>query len=1620
MTLLFWIVLALLFIYILPASTLLFVLCILGWAFAWGIVFKSAKNKIRFFLIFLLLIFSTWGVIQLTPVQNWLVSKVTRTLSRELKTKIGIRHINFDLFNKMLVEGVLIEDKKKDTLLYAGTLKVNITDWFFFKDRPVLTYIGLSDAVINLNRTDTAWNYQFLVDYFSGSTPKTNTGKGTIQIDLKILDLHNIVFNKEDGWIGQDMKGSVKKLYLTVEDFDLSKNQVAINEINLEDPVFKLLEFTGNRPPAVSNTNLEAPIPDSGQLRWNPGHLQLSIRKLYVKNGSFFNERETERAPFIDHFDGQHFIFSNINGELQNIFLANDTLTTDIKISAKEKSGFEIKKLTANLKLTPEIMEFNNLEVRTDKSRMGNYYAMRFKDFNADMSDFLHSVKLEGHFDKSYIHADDIAFFAPELKTWNRLIYFEGDAKGSIDNLSVTQFTLNTDNTKIKGDLSLKGLPDINGTFIDFKSNDLQTTYTDITRLVPALRNAGLKQLSRLGNIRFTGNFTGFIKDFVAYGNINTSLGSINADLNMKLPDDHLPTYSGKISSRGFYLGKLINSNQLGKVALDGKVKGSGFALNNLDVDFDGRVHSVEFSGYNYQHITMNGRFVKSFFTGELDINDPNLKIVNLRGSMSLSGDTTKFNLDADLQLANLQQLKITRDNFSMSGLLNLDFVGNNIDDFLGTAKMYNAVLKHDTSTLSFDYLNLNSFIADGQKTLNLKTNEAEGTLTGRFKILKLPDAFKVFLNRYYPSYFKKPNEFTGDQDFSFLIKTNEVDKYVRLFDKRLKGFDNAVFSGNLKMEKNEFNINASIPEFSYDGKSFETIELSSKGNLDSLKTNVSVRDFAISDSLHFPNTQLIFSSKNDLSTIQLSTSASKTLSDAKLNASLQTYTDGVKINIFPSSFILNDKKWDLARDGEITIRKSFIEANDLRFTQGNQEIVISTELDDLSDHTNLVANLKEVNISDFTPLFLKQPRLEGILTGTVKLRDPFGKQVIEFDASTKEFRLDNQEIGLVKLAGEVNTHSGLITMKADAEGKLYKFNMDGSYNYKDSSAKQMDIGFHAEKFEMGILDNYLGGIFSNMKGNLNSDLKVYGGTDHRYVTGTVNITEGELKVIYTQCVYKFSNETIIFNPDEIDLGFLQLKDTLNNTGTASGKLEHRFFTDFGFNDIRFETGKMLLLNTNSRDNSQFYGKVIGKALMTLNGPVSDMRMNITGEPSLLDSSHISIPTSTSQETGKIDYIDFIQYGSKMEDEFKGRKETNFLVNMNLKANPACKIDVILDELTGDIIKGRGYGLLNITVGTKEPLTMRGRYDITGGEYKFNFQTFLQKYFTINTGSITWNGDPYEALINIDAEYLAYNVDLSSLATSRGKFQVKSNLNIIAHLTNTLKAPKIAFEFEFPQNQQTDYSKDPVLLENLKKFSKDENEQNRQVASLLLFNTFMNDNNGGFGASTASFLSGTAGQVISGFLNNQLTRVFQKLFNDPTITPYISFNSNYNLTSTELINALEASGNFGFKKAYNNGRLIVSLGGNIDYNNPYVLQARQTNVLLTPDITVEYFLSKDGKLRIVGFNRTVVDATLGQRNRTGLRLSYSRDFDKYTKAERIALREEKKKYKDQKEAAGKQ
>jgi hypothetical protein len=1524
-----------------------------------------------------------YGVLQISPVQTWLVSKVTRDLSQKLHTKVTVKKVDFRFFNKMLLEGVMVEDLHRDTLLYAGTARVNVNDWFFLKDRISLDYVSLDDAVVNMHRSDSVWNYQFLVDYFV--KPSKSTGnKKTIELDLKELHFNNIRFNKIDEWVGQNMIASMKKMDLTMDSLNLDKKQVAIKDLYLEQPQFYQSDYNGHKPPQPNLTAVLEKIPVISAFKWNNSGWVISVDKFQIFDGTFRNDKYTERPVYSDRFDGQHLLFSSITGSMNNIYFRNDTLTSKISLTAKERSGLLVKKLKADMRFTPEIMEFRNLDLVTNRSRLGDYYSMRYNAFNQDMGSFIHNVTLEADFKESTLSSDDLAIFDPKLSNWNRVFNIEGKAKGTIDNFSAHNMKIRTGNTYIDGDIAIRGLPDINSTYIDFNSKQLLTNYNELVAIAPSLRNLRNPAIHKLGNIRYTGNFTGFLNDFVAYGTLGTALGTLTVDLNMKLPEGGTPVYSGKLSTNGFDVGQFTNIKDLGTVALNGTLKGRGFSLNELNTDFTGNVSRLDFAGYSYRNIIVDGNFEKKIFKGRLSVDDPNLRIRSLEGSLSLSGKEIVFNLEADLQSANLKNLNLSKDNLRLSGLFNLNFSGNNIDNFLGTARVYNAILQHDTTRLSFDSLTLISQLRGSDKYLSLQSNEIDASLLGNFKVMELPDAFNVFLGRYYPSYIKLPSYAVSNQDFSFDIKTRQVDEYIRLFDKRLSGFNNAEINGSLKLDSYELKINASVPEFSYDGKIFTNTVLQGNGNRDTLLADIAVEDIQLNDSLHLPDTRLKLAANNNLSLIKLNTSAGKTLSDAELNASIQTLSDGVRIHFFPSSFVLNDKKWQLEKDGEITIRKNYLDANEVKFVHENQQIVLSTELDDVTDNTHLVARLQNVAIEDFAPFVITDPKLKGLLTGTATIRDPFGRTIVEFTGVADSFSLNERYIGKVLLEANANTNTGLVKFKTSAADKDYVFDLNGSYNYKDSTGDQMDIDFLSDRFNINILEPYLGTIFNKINGIAKSNLKISGNAAHQYLTGEATIDSGSVTVAYTQCRYLFNNQTIQFGKDLIDLGRIRLKDTLNNEGTVSGKMYHRFFKDFSFENMRFETGKMLLLNTTRKDNSQFYGNVVGRALMTMSGPVTNLQMNITGEPSITDSSHIYLPTGTTKENNAIDYIEFIQFGTEMDNPFGSNQSANIVVNMNLTANPACQIDVILDEETGDIIKGRGNGQLNIRVGNREALNMRGRYDITRGDYTFNFQTFIRKPFTLTRGSITWNGDPYEAVIDMDAEYLAKNVDMSSINNS----QQKEDITILSHLTGSLKKPLISFDFELPE--KSELNRDYITVRRLADFKNDENVMNKQVASLLLFNSFISDQQNFLSQeNTIALATNTIGGVISGWLTNIFNKELEKATKG-VISPYIDINPTLNLQNAA--SQLQANVRAGLKILLSS-RLNIIIGGNLDYNNPYTQIDRKG--LFTPDITIEWLLNKDGSLRVVGFNRTsILDPTSGQRNRSGLQLSYRKDFNK--------------------------
>jgi hypothetical protein len=1566
------------------------------------LIIKTVTNLKKFLKILqwfivsiLLLIIMLWFALKIPAVQNFVAQKVVTRLSQELKTKVTVKRVNFSLFNFMNIEGLYIEDLQKDTLLYAGVAQVKITDWFFLKDKAQLSYIALSDVKAKTYRKDSVWNYQFIADLFKSNPNSTNKKKG-IELDLKYILLNNLHLNQKDEWLGQNQEITLKKLELNANDINFNKQNIDIASLIIKDPIYSNSAYARLKKPNPIVTADTTGVTKHWKLfGWN-----IAIGSIDIENGTVQNDKATNR-PQYEYFDGQHLLFSKINMKAKNVKWNTDTVTFTTDITAVERSGLEIKKFTSAIKAYPNTIVFNKLLLETPNSTIQNAIAFSFDDFNTDISDFINKININANLVNTNISNKDLILFAPKLKELNKDYFIEGKIRGTVANFKSQNLLIKTGNTIVKGNLNITGLPNIKETFIDFSKGNIQTNYDDITSLVPSLKKVKGVSLNKLGQINYDGSFTGFINDFVTYGTLKTNLGTVITDLNMKLPEGGIPNYSGKVATTSFELGRLLNNSKIGTIGFNGKMKGEGFTLNTIKTDIDGTLSKLDYGTYTYQDISVNGRVENKRFKGIIDAKDANL-IAKLDGTVDFNGNSPLFDIKANIDRAHFKKLQFTKEDFSLTGKVGLNFKGSNIDDFDGTIKLDGATLSKDGKALPFDYITLQSLKTPQGRHLLFNSTEFEGYVKGNFSYKNIVNAFSLFLYQYYPSVFAKPKSFDQNQNFEFEITTKNVDEYTKLIRKDLLGFNDAHIKGRINSITKDAAFDAEIPYFGLQDYKFNNLVLNGIGSTDSLTVKGNVGKLIYKDSLEFDNTVLNINTINNQSTFSLQSSSDNgTLNELDVNGNILVYNDGVQVNFEPSSFTVNGQKWLLEKNGEVILRKNVIYAENMKFVNGDQEIVIRNELGKDDESQSLVADVKNVEIGDFTQLFIKTNKFSGKLNGQISVKDPTGKPTISTDeTSITNFVKDGEPIGKLDINAGYNIATKKVTYTVNSkENKNYKFNVDGSYDPSDTTGTTIRNKINLQGTNVKVIANYLSGVFKDIDGTVKGDVEIFGSAKKQFILGNVEIDDTlSMTVKYTNVPYKVPKGSIVFNARDIDFSGLKIQDSLQNKGLVKrGKIEHDgFFKEMDF-DIVVESEKMLLLNTNRNLNPTFYGYAIGDAKMKLKGRLENLKMDITAN-NPADAKLVLVTGAQGRTLGKADFIDFKTYGREMGSN-KKIATGNIDITMRITATPKIQMQVILDELAGDNIVARGDGNIVLGIATGGDISLNGSYTVQEGSYSFNLRTWIPKPFKIEKGStISWSGDPYKADIGINAIYKTQSkVSLSDLFTNINSSAPKTSfLEVTAKLEGNLLKPDIKFGIRYPSTE----TKDPQIENLLELIRKDESELNKQVAFLVLFDKLLpyrnNNNNAGFNPTDAAI------NTISGLLTSEITKEINKLFREQFKTENIEANfdlktySPNGLLSTQTGNFAERlSSNFGLTFNLFDKRLLLVVNGNFD-----VGLLKESTLKLLPNFQIEYKIRPDGGIVATIFHRQNLDplqadADKNRRLSSGLGIAWRRESDNF-------------------------
>ena len=1541
-------------------------------------------------------------LVNTTAVQNYLAQKATSMLSKKLRTKVSVRHVRVDFLNKLLLQGLYIEDRGGDTLLYAGEVQVKITDWFFLKkEKPVITYLALHDAYARLQRPANSkdWNYRFVIDAFNTGKKDTSTQQNEFELDLKHLDLQRVRFSMLDGWGGEDMVLAVGKAAIDGNAIDLKKRLIDLSSIGISNTTFAMRSYKAGKPKGPKR----AVVDEVDTTAFNEGGWAVKVGSLRLDSCRYIRDaNESRPAPTL--FDAEHMDIAGATIHARDLRITGDTLTAKLDLlAARERCGLVLKELSGDVTVSPNASIVNHMTLKTAHSTITDYYAMRYTRFPA-FTEYIDSVRMTAVLKESIVDPADIARFAPVFTQYFPTeIRASGRFEGTVADFKMVDMNIHEGSDIVTGNLAMKGLPDIDRTFITYTNGAVNSTGASIARFAPALTANPSFDIRALGPVRYAGSYIGYIDNFAANGVLNTGLGMIVANTELNIPgfDTRKAVYSGTIATQGFQLGTLLHNPLIGRLTAKADISGSGFDADAAGMKLNAFIPELDFYGYRYHRITADGILSQKKFDGKLLVDDSALAL-SFDGSADFSQPEPVIIAKAYLLNSNLQKMGLSKEPLEASADFDLNTTGKSLDDFNGFAKLYNINLRRRGHRLDLDSVYAQSGgMGTADKFLTIESNAASVRISGKYQLSKLGYSAQYLLAQYLPSYINNPKTYATDQDIQFDVSTREVDSLLVVLTPSIRGFDNSTIKGSLNTTSQELKLAINVPYGAINNTRLSNITLNGTGNFQKLTLNGDAGSVLVGDTLLNLSVNLATTVGNDSVGFAVTTASPDSYGTATINGSVVARRDSLYAVLLPSEFFLNGARWQIDGGSKVVYAPNYLFVDGLNLHAGPQHITVQSSSQQGSQ--GFLTTLKDIDLAQLGGLAkLSDYQPDGRINGTVKIDHLFSGLIATADIDGSDIKLGADTLGTLKIAGAWNGPTQKLTLEPSSgifRGDA-SVTASGNVTFDSTSRQRLDGIIRLNGAPLSWVSPFVASLMSGLKGTANGTVKITGTGASPDIDGNIAIKDAAVRIDYIGTTYRIPAATFGITNTSIDFSQVKLYDVFNHVATLGGTVTHNRFSDFRLG-LDLKSDDFEVLNLQDYENKTFYGHLVANTQTTIRGPIDDLQMRITATPS--GPSHLYLPISNSGSVGSYNYVSFKKYGA--DEVLTTSKGSKLSLYINAYMNSLAEITMIIDPSTGDQINAKGSGTINMDIPAGGDLKLYGTYNVEEGDYTFTFrQLFFKRQFIINNGSsINFAGSVAQTRLNVNATY-GTRASLYDLLTERELPFIPQNeltdtkrlqqVNVILSMTESLQKPKLTFKLELPEKR----SVGTYAYTKLERINASDRELFDQVASLLLIGYFIPPE--GLSSSTAATGAvNNLSEILSTTTSGQLTNIVNKLLGDPKLQVDFKY-KNYNLSdgvSTNPLNRNEVK--LGLRQNFLNDRLIIEVGGVYDWGRATSANSSTSNFNLLNDFRVQYLLSKDGRLRVNGFRTSDYDALVGDNGtnvtRAGVGLSWRKTFDSW-------------------------
>ncbi len=1358
-------------------------------------------------------------------------------------------------------------------------------------------------------------------------------------------------------------------------------NRLVLNDVLIQDLNNDTIFYTGLVSAKIDSLNFRKHRISLGELSFFEN--RVSITRDSVNRFNFSDILDSLKTEKKDtsifwqincnqfNFNNTELTFKSLKAENEKYFFINQlNLNVSDFSNFADSTAFKINDLTLNYNNQVHINQLSagviivkgnisvsELNMKSDKSEINDLNLLLRVGENETVLN--KNMYFDVQLAKSTVNVSELAQLLPTLRETDESIEVSGRIFGILNDIKGKDLILKTGtSTNASFDFYVNGIEDIETMYLFLDLKQLETTMNDISNFKLVINGKKIQlhipgTLFDPGLFSFKGNFSGFLSDFVTFGTLKSNMGIINTDVSVIPNKNGIYSYKGKISTTDFNLGKLLKSDQVGNITFNGNVDGD-FRISDKDISglFKGEIAKLEARNYVYKNIKLDGYYKDKMFDGMLNMNDSNLQFTFLgRWDASSEMPNYDFNLHVDKIVPGKLHISGNKYQGEIAFNMKARFTGNKIDNLKGVIVVDDGYYKNKYGSFSLDGIQLISVPQKSSMELSLNSNYLDIKVYGNYQFQDIWNSLKSNMNKFIPAVNFETSKIQYPNLFEYRIICKNLDDLTHVFAPGLKIETPFFLYGKMDSNLHDFQLEGSIPGFQYKNLWFRNIFVSNKVVDEQYVSKIKFREVLHKNGESVHNLSIdseiadnTLRSSIDWYAFNDSTGYSSIKSRSIFSESANSKFPKVKMEFLPSEIFLSDTVWVLD-PFTANIDSSTIVINDFKLYNKNQDIEINGNIS--KDSTEILSvNFNNIDLAYVQKNFSETSNIKGIFNCSVNISQIYKQPVFLADANINGFEYKNQLVGDVTLFSSWNRLNSEIESTLEINNNQHRRLLaNGSFN---PLTKELNYVLNADSLPLKLLETVIGDEFSDFTGTTSGVIKIGGTTNKISMNGIAKVSNGGLVIDYTQTKY-FFDDLVYFNSDTIQFKNVTFTDIHKNKGTLNGALVHDNFTNILYN-LTLNSPKIRVLNTTIRNNEQFYGDAFANCKLKISG--RGLKVVLSGSLTTLPETAVNISMEYENAIEQYDFLEFVN-SSEIEVKdmfFYDPPKSDFTISLNIEVTQDAKTQLIYNSQIGDVIKAEGEGILLFEMDKYGEISLAGDYTVIKGDYLFTLQSIVNKRFTLAPGgTFVWSGDPYNAIINLEAIYsLKTSLEdlLADSYNSANYLYQRIPVECIIILTDELINPTINFRINFPDENED-------VKNKLLQFINTEEEVNKQILSLIVMGKFYTPEymRGQYQTQNPNMIGTTASELFSNQLSNWLSQISKN------VDVGFKYRPGNSITNDELELALST-------QIFNDR---VMLNGNIGNNvNPESNNSSQ----IVGDFDMRVKITRNGKIQLKAYNHS--------------------------------------------------